>query len=126
MKRMAMAVVLLAALLAGSLWNARYVQRLVDGLSAPLTQAQALVEGGQWTQAEALTHNAYDAWQEQRPFVHTLLRHADTDRITEGFRVTLSHLRQQDCVEYSAANSALLTHLEVLAEIEQASLGNIF
>lgn len=125
MKRLWIAVLLLAALLAGSLWNARYAQSFSDRLIQPLRQAQKLANADQWEQAEQLTRSTYDQWEGKHFYLHTVMRHSDTDQIMEGFRTVFEYLALHEMDEYAAANATLITHLELLAEMEQASVVNI-
>ena len=55
MKRLWIAVGLLAVLLSGTLLNAYYSQILSDQLTDRLGQAQALARTSQWDQAQSIT-----------------------------------------------------------------------
>lgn len=125
MKRLWTAAALLALLLAASLVNAWYAQSLADGLTAQLEQAQAQAENGAWDRAQALTQGAYEEWGRHHFYLHSVLRHSDTDQILRGFRSVLEYLSIQEMDQYAAANADLVTQLELLAEMEQASLVNV-
>ena len=59
MRRLWIALALLAFLLGASLTNAWYAQRLTGDMREGLSQAQHLAEQGDWGRAEALTPGAY-------------------------------------------------------------------
>lgn len=125
MKRLWIAVILMIALLAGSLVNAWYVQSLSDGLTGRLKEAQQLAREDQWAQAAELTQQVYADWQSHHFYLHSVLRHSDTDQILRSFRSVLQYLDIQELDQYAAANADLLAQLELLAEMEQASVVNV-
>ena len=125
MKRLYIAAALLIALLGASLTNAWYAQRLTGGMREELSRAQRLTEQGNWGRAEALTRQVYEDWQSHHFYLHTLMRHSDTDQVLRGFRTVLEYLRLQEPDQYNAANADLMAQLELLAEMEQATLTNV-
>lgn len=125
MKRLWMAAVLLAALVALCLGNAWYSLTLTRQLSDQLTQAQTLVEQDQWEQARSLTQEVYDSWNNHHFYLHVFLRHSDTDQILRTFRQVLQYLQLEELDQYAAANADLTAQLELLSEMEQPSLVNI-
>lgn len=125
MKRLWMAAVLLAALVALCLGNAWYSLTLTRQLSDQLTQAQTLVEQEQWEQARSLTQEVYDSWNNHHFYLHVFLRHSDTDQILRTFRQVLQYLQLEELDQYAAANADLTAQLELLSEMEQPSLVNI-
>ena len=125
MKRLWTAAALLALLLAGSLANAQYAQTLCAGLSGRLEQAHTLAKEEQWEQAQALTREVYQNWQSHTFYLHTVMRHSDTDQILRSFQAVLQYLELQEMDQYAAANADLVTQLRLLAEMEQASVDNV-
>lgn len=53
------------------------------------------------------------------------MRHSDTDQVLRAFRTVLEYLRLQEPDQYNAANADLMAQLELLAEMEQASVVNV-
>lgn len=125
MKRLYIAVGLLVLLLAASLTNAWYAQRLTGGMREELSRAQHMAEEGNWGRAESLTRQVYEDWQNHHFYFHTLMRHSDTDQVLRAFRTVLEYLRLQEPDQYNAANADLMAQLELLAEMEQASVVNV-
>ena len=125
MKRLWIAAALLAFLLGASLANAWYSQSLTGDMTDRLRQAQSLAEGENWDQAEAVTRQVYEDWQDHHFYLHTLMRHSDTDQVLRAFRQVLEYLRLQEPDQYNAANADLIAQLELLAEMEQVSVANV-
>ena len=125
MKRLYIAAALLIALLGASLTNAWYAQRLTGGMREELSRAQHLTEQGNWGRAEALTRQVYEDWQSHHFYLHALMRHSDTDQVLRAFRTVLEYLQLQEPDQYNAANADLMAQLELLAEMEQATVVNV-
>ena len=125
MKRLYIAAGLLLVLLGASLTNAWYAQSLTGGMTDQLRRAQSLTEQDDWAQAEAVTRQVYEDWQSHRFYVHTFLRHSDTDQVLRAVRQVLEYLPLQEPDQYNAANADLMAQLELLAEMEQASVVNV-
>ena len=125
MKRLYIAAALLALLLGLSLVNGWYSERLTGEMREQLRQAQIQAEQGNWTQAESLTRQAYLDWQRDHFYFHTTMRHSDTDQVLRAFRTVLEYLQLQEPDQYNAANADLMAQLELLAEMEQASVVNV-
>jgi len=125
LKRLWIASALLLFLLSSTLFNAYFSQSLADNLSEQLTQAQQMAQNGQWGSARALTRLAYHRWQDNHFYLHTVMRHSDTDQILRSFQGVLQYLSIREWDQYTAANADLITQIQLLAEMEQASLVNV-
>lgn len=125
MNRLFAALAILTLLLAGSLYNAWYVQSLTDSMANQLEQAQQFARWSQWEEAAHLTRQVYQNWQGHHFYLHTVMRHSDTDQILRQFRSVLEYLSIREWDQYTAANADLIAQLQLLAEMEQASLVNV-
>lgn len=125
MKRFVIAAVILAIMLGGSLYNAWYAQTLTEGLSRRLEHSHQLAQQGCWDQAAHLTWEVYQDWQSHHFYLHTVMRHSDTDQILRGFRCVLQYLTLQEMDQYAAANADLIAQIRLLSEMEQATLVNV-
>lgn len=125
MKRLWIAVILLAALLGATLANAWYLGRLTGELTAALEESEALAEAGDWPGAQAATEAAFRRWNDHEIYLHILLRHADTDLIYAGFQEALEYLDCREAGEYSASNARLILRLGLLSEAERLTLKNV-
>lgn len=125
MKRLWIAAALMVFLLGASLANGWYARKLTGEMGESLRQAQLLAEQEDWGRAEALTRQVYEDWQSHHFYFHTVMRHGDTDEILRAFRTVLEYLQLQEPDQYNAANADLVAQLELLAEMEQASMVNV-
>lgn len=125
MKRLYIAAALLLLLLGASLTNGWYARKVTGEMCKELRQAQLLAEVEDWSQAESITRQVYEDWQGRHFYFHTLMRHSDTDQVLRAFRQVLEYLRLQEPDQYNAANADLMAQLELLAEMEQASVVNV-
>ena len=125
MKRLLIAAGLLLFMLAGCLLNAWYSQKLTRDMIQDLQQARQAAQEEDWERAEAITLLAYERWNSQHFYLHVVMRHSDTDQILRDFRSVLQYLEIQEMDQYTAANVDLITQLELLSEMEQASLVNV-
>lgn len=125
MKRLWAAGAVMVLMLGGTLVNAWYADKLTSDLAQRLEQAQVLACGERWTEAEALTQAVYQDWQDHHFYLHTVMRHSDTDQILRAFRGVLEYLKLGEIDQYTAANADLVAQLELLAEMEQATLVNV-
>lgn len=126
MKRLWIALALLAALLCGTLLHTWSLRGFTQGLTDSLDQAQALTRADRWEEARSLTEETLQTWRDRDVYLHVLLRHADTDQIYAGFQETLALLESQEYGEYAAANARLITQIELLSEAEQLTFKNVF
>lgn len=125
MKRLWIALGVLALLLAGSLWNTARVTRVSDTLTAALNQAEAAVAEDDWDTAAALTQQALEQWTAAEPWLAFVLCHENTDAVTTGFQEVLGFLQYRSAPEYDSANGALVAQVEHLAEIEALNWKNV-
>lgn len=125
MKRLWIAAALLIFLLAASLVNGYYAQSLTDEMGERLAQAQSLTKQDNWERAQAITRQVYEDWQSHHFYFHTVMRHSDTDQILRAFRSVLEYMELQEPDQYNAANADLIAQLELLAEMEQATVVNV-
>ena len=125
MRRLWIAAGLVGPLLGASLANAWYAQKITDDMGRRLERAQELAQGEDWGEAERITRQVFQDWEERHFYFHTLMRHSDTDEILRAFREVLEYLEVREIDQYRAANADLVAQLELLAEMEQATLVNV-
>jgi len=125
MKRLWIALALLAAVFGCTLYNSWYLEGLAEEVCGLLTQAEGQAEAGQWEQAEQLTAAARRRWEEKDVYLHITLRHGDIDQIYTSFREVGEFLACEEQGEYSAANARLIVLLELLGETEKLTLKNV-
>lgn len=125
MKRLTVALLLLATVLGATIFHSRYLDRLTGGFCEQLQQAAALADRENWSQALSLTEQTLAEWELQDFYLHVMLRHTDIDAIRQTFHEVIESLRLAEPDQYTAANAKLITQLELLAEAEQLTVKNI-
>ena len=127
MRRLYLSVGLIALMAALSALHVWHLNDLTGQLTAQLTQAQALAQREDWDGAARLTRQAKERWTGHEGYLHTTLRHADTDAILISLDETLAFLEgsEKQPAEYAAANARLLAQLALLVEAEVPTLTNI-
>lgn len=125
MKKGWLAVVLLVAMVALSLWHVSALGSLTGSLGEELRRAEELAERGNWDKAAEVTKAASEQWDNRAFYLHVTLDHKTADDIAVGFAETLGFLEWQEAGEYSAANARLMEQLELLGKVERPNLENL-
>lgn len=127
MKRLYIALGLVALLAVLCTVHTIYLGRLTAELSGLLAQAQEQVERGDWAGADRLTRQSKEIWVEHEGYLHTTLRHTDIDAILVSFDEALAFLRagERQSAEYAAVNARLITQIGLLLESELPTLTNL-
>lgn len=127
MKRIGIALAILLSMTLLSAWHTAALRGITEELTAHLTRAQEKVEQNDWHAADALTRRALCTWQSHDFYLHTVLRHEDTDAILSAFYQALAYLEggEPQPSEYAATNAQLITFIELLLEEETPTLKNI-
>lgn len=125
MKRIWIALAILMAIFASTMWHSAYIRSFTKDLTFLLEAAEGEAESGNWSGATDLTAVAREKWEKKDPYLHITLRHNETDAIYAGFREVNEFLQCMESGEYSAANARLIANLELLSEAEQLTLKNI-
>ena len=126
MKRLLLPSLLILLIACGSLLNSHSLTKLTLELSDMLSEAQLLAEPGRTDEALTLTEQAEKAFLEYSAYLHSTLNHQTIDEIRFSFSEVLEYLRKDDFgPRYTAANSALIIQLQLLADAEEFSLNNL-
>ena len=127
MKRLYIALGLVALLAVLCTVHTVYLGQLTADLSGLLAQAQEQVERGDWEAADRLTRQSKEIWEEHEGYLHTTLRHTDIDAILVSFDEALAFLRagERQSAEYAAVNARLITQIGLLLESELPTLTNL-
>lgn len=127
MRRLYLAIGLIALLAVLSGVHTWQLSRVTGQLTDLLTQAQELAEQEDWDGAARLTRQAKERWMDCEGYLHITLRHADTDAIQVSMDEALAFLEgaEKQSAEYAAVNARLLTQLWLLVEAELPTLANL-
>lgn len=125
MKRFWLSFGVLVAMLGAALGNAAYVDGVAREVTGSLLAAEEMANRGAWGQARELTRQSFGRWDSCRTYLHIVSRHSDLDEILVSFRSVLQYLELEEMDQYAAENRELVTHIELLAEMEQPDWLNV-
>ena len=125
MKRLSAATAILLILLGISIYSGLALSKLSQDCITQLERAQEMATQNNWDSAREITSSVYNTWKDHSFALHALLRHAEADEILVSFRCVRQYLELEEMDQYAAANVTLITQLELLAEMEQASPDNV-
>ncbi len=126
MKREFFAIILLAAVLALSLWNIHYVDQVTEELLDYVECSANYADAGDCeTAAEVLTI-ALNRWKSLGRYSGVAIRHAETDSCTDLFYELLGALYEGNTGTAKGLFQSLAVHLKGIAEMEHLSLESIF
>lgn len=126
MKRLVIALGILAAILAVSLVNSAYLKQFSGELTDLLEKADRQAAMGSWDEAALCVRTAQERWKRHAFYLHTTQRHCDIDQADSTFRELSALLEHREEGEYSAVLSRLSSQLQLIYEGEAFSLQNIF
>jgi hypothetical protein len=101
------------------------MDKMAGEITRGLTAAEELALRGSWEQAQEITRQCFEAWNDHHTYLHIVSRHSDTDEILTSFRAVLQYLELEEIDQYAAENRELVTHIDLLAEMEQPDWLNV-
>ena len=125
MKAFAVPCLILAALLAFSLWNGQVITDFTRQCSDTLTLADQQAGEAQWDAAEESLSQSYDCWSSRQTFLHVMVHHDEIGEAEALYRRARVYLQAQDLSSFRAELTALRSQLRILAEMEQPSIKNV-
>ena len=126
MKKMCFAVVLLALLFFGSLWNMRHLGGFVGELRTHAATSRTLFEAGEPEAAADTLHTAIDLWQLSGNYTQIFLRHAELSDVTDAFYELLGDLYAGEEARVASSFEKLDAHLVGLIAVERITFANVF
>ena len=126
MKRMLLPPVLvLAALLAVSLWNIRRTDAETDRWRAQLQAADRLALSGEWAETLDALWESYDDWSHSQTYLHILSHHDVVDDAEAMYRRAIAFAETEEITEFHAELSDLRDQLRLIAEMEALNIRNV-
>ncbi len=118
-------LLVLALLLAFSLWNGAAVSAHTVRWTHQLERCAAEAEAQRWESAETALAQSYEDWQSQQVYLHIVLEHDAVDDAGAMYRRAMAFARQREPSEFQAELADLMDQLRLLAEMEQFSIKNV-
>lgn len=125
MKALAVPTLILALLLAFSLWNAALVDTQTGVCTASLQQAELCARRDSWIAAEERLQQSHHSWQQIRPYFHMVMEHQDLDEAESLYAAAFAACKLRDAPDFHTALAQLQTALEHLAEKQRLNPENI-
>lgn len=118
-------LILLASILAFSLWNSKTMAADTARWQAQLRQADALAQSEDWEGAAAALSAGYQDWSARQTYLHIVSPHNAVDEADTMYRRCLAFASTQELAELLAETAGLTERLRLLTEMEQLSIRNI-
>ncbi len=124
-KREIIAAVLLALLIALSVYNILSIDALTGEIGIALSKSQSAAEKLDFKTARGYLAEALERWLSAESYTHIFLRHPEIDSTADAFYDLQQVLTQEDITACAAAYSKLKYHLASIDQMEHLSLGSI-
>ena len=125
MKRLWIALAILAFILSGTLIHTWRLTRFTEELSGLLLHSEQLAEAGRWDDAAHMAEQAFHQWDVRGGYLNITLQHADIDDVKLSFSELREYIEHRELDQCAAATARLVSQLELLAEMEHPTLKNI-
>ena len=125
MKKEIFAVSLLVLLLAASLFNIWYFDRLCLDLAEEINASSEALERGDTEAAREHLGHALTMWLDADSYTHIFIRHPEIDATADAFYELGLELEDEKAESCHAAYEKLLYHLESIRTMEHLRFGSI-
>ena len=125
MKKEWFALLLLSAVILGSVLNLRFLRGFTAELEERVAEACTEAEEENWAQAEEKAAEAMTRWTGSDKYTHVFIRHGEIDAVTDGFCTLIGAVRSRDQSAVYAARLALCSRLAGIYEMERLTPGSI-
>lgn len=126
MKKELFAVVLLAAILALSLWNTHEIKNICGELTSLVESSGHAAESGDWEASRECAEKAIGLWKSREGYTHIVLRHSDIETLSDDFFELMEHISARDSGTVQSAVRLVTEHLRGITDMESLKLGSIF
>ena len=126
MKREICAVLLLAILIGGSIWNIRRAESLTAEIKEHLALSEKALFADDPDYAEEQLEAALRIWMAARGYTQVFLRHQELDSISDAFYDTLEALHSEEIPALPAVYGRLRYHLDCVTAMEHVRWGSVF
>lgn len=116
----------LALLLAASLVNIHYLNKLTDKVTGLIEDSEKSAEEMAWEKAEEKAEAAAKLWSDSEPYTHLVLRHPEVESATDAIYGYVAQVYARDDGAAKGAAQAAISRMKSISSIEQIKLGSIF
>ena len=125
MRREITVLFLLLILIAASLLNIGYINRLSNDLCSQLDSIDAAAKSGEFETAIKLFHKSYKLWDQNKMYYGIFLRHPEIDSGYDCFYDLKAELVSENADAIPALCAKLKYHIQCLADMEKLKLSSI-
>lgn len=125
MKKEIIAILLLALLFIGSLYNIRTIECMTDTLEEKVSASYTAAQNGDFDMARMLINEAATDWLSRDGYTHIFIRHSEINATTEAFFEYISDICAEDIGSAEGSFGNLFAQLDSLKTMEEISLGSI-
>ena len=118
-------LLVLAALLAVSLWNIRHMDAETDRWRAQLQTADRLALSGEWAETLDALWESYNDWSLSQTYLHIVSHHDAVDDAEAMYRRAIAFAETEEVTEFHAELSDLRDQLRLIAEMEALNIRNV-
>ena len=118
-------LLVLAALLAVSLWNIHHMDAETDRWRAQLQAADQLALSGDWAETLDALWESYDDWSRSQTYLHIVSHHDAVDDAEAMYRRAIAFAETEEVTEFHAELSDLRDQLRLIAEMEALNIRNV-
>ena len=118
-------LLLLAAMLALSLWTSNRITRDTDHWRAQLAQVEALGWEQRWPEALDALESSYQDWQSRQTYLHIVMEHDVLDDAEAMYHRAAAFARAEEPSEFQAEIEHLRHQLALMAEMERFHIKNV-
>ena len=118
-------LLVLAVLLAVSLWNIRRMDAETDRWRNQLQSADQLALSGEWAETLDALWESYDDWSHSQTYLHIVSHHDAVDDAEAMYRRAIAFAETEEITEFHAELSDLRDQLRLIAEMEALNIRNV-
>ena len=125
MKRLIAGLAIVAALFAGSAWNAHRLDESINALLADAETAETFAEQGDFSEAVRALRGSMEEWEKLERRARVFIHHTETDSVSDAYFEALDCLLSGDA-GFMGSLERLRFHLSDLCEEEHVSWSTVF
>ncbi len=126
MKKELFAGLLLAVLLALSVWNTASIKSLCGSIGDLVDRSAQAAAREDWEESRALLDRAMELWKSRQGYTGIVLRHTDIETLTGDFYELAEHIYTRDAPAANAASALVREHLASITKMESLNWESIF
>jgi hypothetical protein len=125
MKRVVIAVIVLAAILAAGIVESHYVNKTFDSLNVRLHEIDGALSDGDTARALTLSERTFDWWEEQRTWIEIIAFSSDIRAFSVGLGEQIGSLKADDLKNARSKCQSLLSMSDNMRQVLDFNLQDV-